>query len=190
MFKRILAGSRYLVIIAVIGSFLASVAVLIYGGVTVGRIVFDIFTHGMVTAAGGKQLSIECVELIDLFLLGTVLYIVALGLYELFIDESLPMPSWLVIIDLDDLKGKLLGVIIVLLSVTFLADVVAWDGNVNIVALGVAVGLVLFALAYLMKHSMKAHSVEKPDGSGSEKGRILIKKGQEPSEEAEGLRNG
>ncbi len=42
------------------------------------------------------------------------------------------MPHWLVITDLDDLKGKLLGVITVLLAVTFLGDVVTWDGSKGI----------------------------------------------------------
>jgi uncharacterized membrane protein YqhA len=175
MLQRILAGSRYLVIIAVIGSFLASLAVLVYGGVTVLGIVFNVFTHGTFTAAGGKDLAIECIELIDLFLLGIVLDIIALGLYELFIDERLPMPSWLVITDLDDLKAKLLGVITVLLAVTFLANVVTWNGNVNILALGVAVGLVLFALAYFTSRNTKAYHVEKRDEIGVERGTTPLK---------------
>ncbi len=157
MLRRILAGSRYLVIIAVIGSFLASVTVLIYGDIAVFGIIFDVVTHGVFTAAESKHLSVESVEVIDLFLLGTVLYIVALGLYELFIDERLPTPSWLVITSLDDLKAKIIGVIIVLLAVTFLAEVVSWNGNTNILYLGLAVGLVLFALGYILNLNNKTH---------------------------------
>ncbi len=153
MLRRMLAGSRYLVLIAVIGSFLASIIILLYGGLTVVGIGFEVVTHATFTPAGAKPLAVECIEVIDLFLLGTVLYIVALGLYELFIDASLPTPPWLVIADLDDLKAKLIGVIIVLLAVTFLANVVTWDGSPTILALGVAVGLVLFALGYLSRGS-------------------------------------
>lgn len=135
MLRRILAGSRYLVLIAVFGSFLASVLVLIYGGLAVVSIILEVLAHATFTVEGSKGLAVACIEVIDLFLLGTVLYIVALGLYELFIDEHLPTPSWLVITTLDDLKSKLLGVIIVLLAVTFLAAVVTWDGSMTIVAL-------------------------------------------------------
>jgi len=163
MLRRILAGSRYLVVIAVIGSFLASVVVLIYGGLTVLSIAFDAFTHGVFNVEGAKHLAVECIEVIDLFLLGTVLYIVALGLYELFIDEGLPTPPWLVITTLDDLKAKLIGVIIVLLAVTFLAEVVNWSGSLNILALGAAVGLVLFALGYALKQSVTTHHDEEHD---------------------------
>lgn len=154
MFRRILAGSRYLVIIAVIGSFLASVAVLIYTGVTVISIVFDAFSHGF-NVDSAKHLEIEAIEIIDLFLLGAVLYIVALGLYDLFIDDTLPMPPWLVIHTLDNLKERLIAVVVVLLAVTFLGYVVNWNGSINIVGLGVSVGLVLFALGYILRRGLQ-----------------------------------
>ena len=161
MIRRILAGSRYMVIIAVIGAFLASLVVIIYGGITVLGIIADVLTHGSFTVDGAKHLAVECIEIIDLFLLGTVLYIVALGLYELFIDESLPTPAWLVITTLDDLKAKLIGVIIVLLAVTFLAEVVTWNGSTSILSLGVAVGLVLLALTGILSFTSRDHSAIK-----------------------------
>jgi uncharacterized membrane protein YqhA len=150
MLRSILARSRYLILIAVIGSLLASVVTLLYGGLTVLGIVFEEVTQRLFTAEGAKPLALACIEVIDLFLLGTVLYIIALGLYELFVDHGLPMPHWLVIANLDDLEEKLTGIVAVLLAVTFLANVVTWNGNLNILALGGAVGLVLFALGYLL----------------------------------------
>jgi hypothetical protein len=87
------------------------------------------------------------IELIDIFLLGTILYIVALGLYELFIDATLPVPSWLQIATLDDLKDKLVGVVVVLLAVTFLGRAVVWNGSGQILPLGAAIALVIAALA-------------------------------------------
>ncbi len=163
MIKRLLASSRYLVIIAVLGSFLASVALILYGGLTTISVLIEIFAHLTFTIAGSKHLAVECIEVIDLFLLATVLYIVALGLYELFIDENLPVLPWLVITSLDDLKAKLIGVITVSLAVTFLAYVVEWDGNTNILALGVSVGLVLFALSFLLSRTTNGHPVKSHD---------------------------
>jgi len=163
MLRRILASSRYMVVIAVIGAFLASITVLIYGGVTVLTIIFDVFSHWSFTIDGAKHLAVESIEIIDLFLLGTVLYIIALGLYELFIDESLPTPSWLHIGNLDDLKEILVRVIVVLLAVTFLAEVVTWNGSTTILALGLAVGIVLFALGYILTVTTKPHATEKQE---------------------------
>jgi uncharacterized membrane protein YqhA len=150
MFRNILAGSRYLIIIAVVGSFLASLTVLIYDFLTVVNVVIEVFAHHTFTPEDSKHLAFESIEMIDLFLLGAVLYIVSLGLYELFIDDKLPTPSWLMITNLNDLKGILIGVVVVLLAVTFLGYVVTWNGNSNILALGIAVGLVLLALGYLL----------------------------------------
>ncbi len=39
-----------------------------------------------------------------------MLYIIAIGLYELFIDSRIPVPPWLRIDDIDDLKHKLVSV--------------------------------------------------------------------------------
>jgi uncharacterized membrane protein YqhA len=168
MLRNILASSRYLVVVAILGIFLAAIAVFIYGGITVISIVLGAFSHGPFTADGAKHLEIEAIELIDLFLLGSVLYITSLGLYELFIDDSLPMPRWLVVTSLDDLKERLIGVVIVLLAVTFLGYVVNWDGTTPILALGAAVGIVIFALAFLLSnlsHSIPlvSKAVEKED---------------------------
>lgn len=164
MLRRILARSRYLIVIAVIGSFLSSVIVLVYDFITVLGIAFNIVAHPIFDVSEGKRLAVESIEVIDLFLLGTVLYIVALGLYELFIDESLPTPSWLVITSLDDLKTRIIGVIIVLLAVTFLAEVVSGDGS-NVLALGVGIGIVLFALGYILNKTSHGSSTSKPDHS-------------------------
>jgi uncharacterized membrane protein YqhA len=107
--KRILAGSRFAIAFAVLGSFLAAVAQILYGFFTVFEIVWDMITEHSVSATGAKFDAVEFIELIDLFLLGNVLYIVALGLYELFIDHDLPVPDRLRIVTLNDLKAKLIG---------------------------------------------------------------------------------
>jgi len=73
------------------------------------------------------------------------------------------MPHWLVIANLDDLEEKLTGIVVVLLAVTFLVNVVTWNGNLNILALGVSIGLVLFALGYLLKVRSKINPIGKPD---------------------------
>ena len=100
--------------------------------------------------------------MIDLFLLGTVLYIFSVGLYELFIDQGLPMPGWLRITTLDDLKERLLGVVAVLLAVTFLGSAVTWKGGTDILALGLAIGVVLFVVSLTIAIMARTHSGTPP----------------------------
>src|SRR2546421_6356697 len=151
MFERILAGSRYLIIIAVLGAFLAALIVLIYGGITVGAIFISIIGHPAFTPDEAKHIAVNCIEMIDLLLLGTILYIISLGLYSLFINDHLTMPAWIKIYSLESLKETLVGVIIVLLAVTFLGNIVTWDGSTTICALGIAVGFVLLALSLFLR---------------------------------------
>jgi uncharacterized membrane protein YqhA len=151
MWRQVLVNSRYLVLIAVAGSLIGSIVVLIYGGLSVASLTVSAFRTDAFTTEGARQTALHAIELIDLFLLGTVLLIVALGLYELFIDEGLPTPGWLVIASLEDLKEKLLRVVIVMLGVTFLGHVVMWDGSARILHLGVSIGAVLAALSLLVR---------------------------------------
>ena len=100
-------------------------------------------------------------NLIELFLLGTVLYIIALGLYQLFIDRDIYLPPWLEIRTIDNLKERLLSTVVVMLAVSFLGFVVTWDGTMNILALGVAIGLVLASLAYILSLSRQPNDVSR-----------------------------
>jgi len=158
--RRILGSSRYFIVVAVVGSFIASATALVYGGLaTVAIVVRTVATLDLSTT-GAKVLSVDLVTMIDLFLIGTVLYIVAVGLYELFIDPGLPMPGWLKITTLDDLKERLLGVVAVLLAVTFLGSAVTWNGTTDILALGVAVGFVLGVVSLTIAIMARTHAMQ------------------------------
>ena len=154
---RLVAGSRGFVAVAVVGTFVAGVACLVYGGLATVRIVAQALGGGDFSDRGAKVLAVDVVGMIDLFLLGTILYVVAAGLYQLFFDPAVPLPGWLHVSSLNDLKDQLLGIVIVLLAVTFLGEVVEWDGQGGLLALGVAVGLVVGVLALTMAVLARAH---------------------------------
>ena len=149
MVKRSLAASRYLMALAAVGTLLSSITLLVYGTLVVVELVIDTLREWSVSPDGAKNLSVEFIELVDLFLLGTVLYLIALGLYELFIDPDLPTPAWLHVESLDDLKSKLIAVIVVLLGVTFLGAAVSWKGGRDILYYGLAIAAVLVPLGAL-----------------------------------------
>src|SRR5512135_2786541 len=151
MLRRVLAGSRYFIVIGVVGSFLASIALLVFGGLKTIQVIISTFFGGDFSQTSAKVVAVGFIEILDLFLLGTVLYIIALGLYQLFIDDQLPLPAWMHLHTLTDLKVELINVIIVLLGVSFLGAVVQWDGGPNILALGLGIGAILAAYALLLR---------------------------------------
>ncbi len=153
MLRPLLGASRYLVIAAVIGSLAASLALFVYGFIETGVVIVDAVQAAEVSSKGAKALALHFIEIVDLFLLGTVLLMIALGLYELFIDANLDLPEWLQIRTFDDLKLKLVGVVIVVLAVLFLGQVVAWNGERELLGLGVAIAVVVAALSYFLSVS-------------------------------------
>jgi uncharacterized membrane protein YqhA len=148
--RPLLNASRYLVIAAVFGSLVAALALFAYGVVETVVVVVEAVARAEVSSKGAKALALAFIEIVDLFLLGTVFLMIALGLYELFIEENLALPQWLSISSFDDLKNKLVGVVIVVLAVLFLGAVVSWDGSRDLLGFGAGVALVIAALTYFL----------------------------------------
>lgn len=150
MLRPILNASRYLVIAAVVGALAASVALFVYGLAETAVVIVQAIAKAEVSSKGAKALALEFIEIVDLFLLGTVLLMIALGLYELFINSDLKLPEWLQIRTFDDLKLKLVGVVIVVLAVLFLGQVVAWNGERDLLRFGAGIAVVIAALTYFL----------------------------------------
>lgn len=156
MFRNLFAASRFIILLAVIGAFLGSVILLAIATITLISIAWKeiayIAANGVGHLSGSQidRIGVELIEIIDVILLGTVLYIVALGLYQLFIDHDLKLPPWLKVSDLTDLKRDLIGVVVVLLGVSFLGEVVNWEGDSGVLPLGAAVALVIAALGFIL----------------------------------------
>jgi uncharacterized membrane protein YqhA len=148
--RPILNASRYLVIAAVVGALAASVALFVYGLTETAVVIVQAIAKAEVSSKGAKALALEFIEIVDLFLLGTVLLMIALGLYELFINSDLKLPEWLQIRTFDDLKLKLVGVVIVVLAVLFLGQVVAWNGERDLLRFGAGIAVVIAALTYFL----------------------------------------
>lgn len=153
MLRPLLNASRYLVVIAVLGSLAAAAALFVYGIAETVAVIAEAVAKMEVSSKGAKALALAFIEIVDLFLLGTVLLMIALGLYELFIDSELKLPDWLHIRTFDDLKNKLVGVVLVVLAVIFLGHVVAWDGSRDLLGFGLAVAAVIAALTWFLMSS-------------------------------------
>lgn len=157
MMRNVLASSRYFIAIAVLGTFVSAVTLIVSGTISVFKVTKDAIQDGQTGVETSKHMAVAYLQLVDIFLLGTALYIIALGLYELFVDDTLPMPKWLVISTFEDLKEKLIGVIIVLLGVSYLGTAVTWSGSSTILELGVATAAIILALAIALFLSTKSH---------------------------------
>lgn len=158
--RKIIASSRYIISAASIGAFIASLLLLVVALAQLAGVVASTLLNFRSVVAEPKELTIVLVNNIDLFLLSAGFFIIGLGFYELFVDNSIPVPEWLEIHDFEDLKVSLVGIIIVVIAVAFLGRVIDWQSGYDIAALGVSVGLVIAALTYFSS----AKSRKKPGG--------------------------
>jgi uncharacterized membrane protein YqhA len=144
---RFIAGMRYFVLIPVIGLTIAACALFIKGGVDLVRFMGELAT-GMGEVSPEASIIVEIVENIHLFLVGTVLFLTSIGLYQLFI-QPLPLPGWLKINDIEELELNLVGLTIVVLGVNFLS--IIFEPQETNLAFWLGYALLIAALAYFMK---------------------------------------
>lgn len=139
--EKILEKSKNLILIATISSLIASFAAFVWGAFKTVMVILNLFiSHGKDPLA-----TIALIELMDIFLIATALFIFSVGMYELFIKD-INLPDWLVIHNLHDLKAKLGSVIILVMAVTFLKHLVEWKDPQAILFNGIAIALVSASL--------------------------------------------
>lgn len=133
LFENFLWSSRYLVLLAVISSLLASLILFIIGTFDIVKLIIDLVNAGRGTGPAmdlhGAVLG-TIVGSIDIFLIAVVSLIFSFGLYELFIShidaaDTTESSNILDIGSLDVLKDKIGQVIIMALVVRFFQFVLA-----------------------------------------------------------------
>jgi uncharacterized membrane protein YqhA len=144
---RMVASSRFFVLIATLSLFLAFMAVMVS---TIIVTVMTIWRAGVEQTLSQNEMIGKLIKQADYALLATVLYVLALGLYSLFVDDRVPMPRWLSIHDLGQLKELLAGVVVVAIAVIFLGQALTWDGTSDLLAPGLASAAVIAALALFL----------------------------------------
>lgn len=146
--KALFGVSRYLVLVAVLGLLVAGAAAMVFAGITTLRVIAEIFAEGAFNADGARALSLELIELIDVFLLATVILITAIGLHQLFLDPHMELPAWLSVSNLEQLKANLVAVVIVMLAILFLGAVAGRRGEeTGVLDLGIGIALVVISIA-------------------------------------------
>lgn len=161
--EKILYSMRHLIMLPVIGSVICAIGAAIMG---IGRLYTGIiyrFSEFDLSAKTAKVVSIAIIEIIDLFLVSTVSYIAAVGLYKLFINKDFKLPGLIKIGSLNDLEIKIIGVIVAALAVAFLGEAAAGEGGADLFYYGGGIAFVISALALFIKFI--GGTSEKEDGS-------------------------
>ena len=152
-FERALSLSRIVVIVPVIVLLLSAMASFAYGT--------DVFVRSVTRVVDNPQLTSHnlgfLLLLTDLFLVGATLMIAAFGFYDLFIGtigaggSGARLPGWLRIHDLDDLKARVISMIVLVAAVSFVVVAVESKSGQDTLYLGVGVAVVIAALTAFLR---------------------------------------
>ena len=162
-FEAVLWTSRLIVLVAVLGSLVASLSMFYLATTDTVAMVRHMFEYRAADATGREELHAatvtHVVKIVDGYLLATILLIFAFGLYELFVSRIDPARGSeassrvLVIRSLDDLKNRLAKVILMILVVTFFDHVLHVSVGAPLELLYVAGGIALVGLALYLGHA-------------------------------------
>jgi uncharacterized membrane protein YqhA len=150
--ERTLTASLWLALLPVaflllsaLASFVYAVAVLFH---TIGQVVEHPFPVGHHI---GSLLLV-----FDLFLIGSTALISAIGFYELFIGDIRVggrdlLPGWLAMHDLNDLKSRVVSMIVLVLVVTFAEEAVSSPKALDLLEFGGGTTVVIIALTVFLR---------------------------------------
>ena len=134
IFEKVLWNARYITILSVVLSIVSSFTLLVIGSWEIIEAV--IFYNPLFdeSITNNNDLLFKIISAIDLFLIGIVLLIFGFGIYELFVSDidftnSKFNESTLKIKDLDQLKNKIIKVIIIVLIVKFFEKILKFSEN-------------------------------------------------------------
>ncbi|MFM8841273.1 MAG: YqhA family protein [Actinomycetota bacterium] len=152
--KRILGLTRYAVVVPAVASIIGALLLMGQGSVEMIKVVIEAIVDGPAL----KETIVEVLTAVDAILLGTVLLVIGYGLYELFIDTDIEVPLWLRVQDLDDLKSKLIRVVVAIVAVVFVGVFVDSNRAADVISYGVGAGALVVGLAifaYASRHESK-----------------------------------
>lgn len=166
VFESVLWNSRFVVLIAVVASLLTAFAVFYTTAIDVFYTISHLSHYHSLDDAGRALLKSQTVAhvvgAVDGFLLGAIMLIFSLGLYELFISkidaaEGKKSASKILMINsLDDLKDKLAKVIVMILIVMFFEQAIFLKPTEPLELLYYALAIMMVALALYLSHKSSA----------------------------------
>lgn len=141
--RKLIGLTRFAVFVPALASIIGALLLMAQGSIEMIRV----FADAVSSQVSLKDTIVEVLTAVDAILLGTVLLVIGYGLYELFVDAEIKVPAWLQVKDLDDLKSKLIGVVVAIIAVVFVGVFVDANRADEVLAYGVGAGALVLGLA-------------------------------------------
>jgi uncharacterized membrane protein YqhA len=152
--ERTLTLSLWLALLPVAFLLVSALASFVYGVTVLADTVRKVAAHPF---PAGHHIGSVLLEF-DLFLIGATALISAIGFYELFIGDIRVggrdvLPGWLAMHDLNDLKSRVVSMIVLVLAVTFAEEAVGAPDALHLLEFGGGITAVIIALTVFQRWS-------------------------------------
>lgn len=155
-----LGRTRFIVIVAVIAVMAIAVSLFLLGSIQALMSLHTAWSAALQGKVGTTDLTVEFLEIVSVMLKAVVFYLVGIGLYSLFI-APLNITVALGVETLSDLENKVLSVVVVIMSTTFLEHFIQWKEPLEVLQFGAAFALVVLALVAFQSFSHRAKEDQK-----------------------------
>jgi uncharacterized membrane protein YqhA len=161
LFEWMLWNSRYIVLLGVIFGALSAIVLFIAGSLEIFDVLYE-YLQGAESHLSHEEILIAIIGAVDFYLIGLVLLIFSFGIYELFISEldiarmNDAYGSILEVSNLDDLKNKIIKVIIMVLIVSFFQRILSmtFTTSMDMLAMAVSIGVICVGVYFLGRHNI------------------------------------
>ena len=146
---KLLESSRFVALIGTFTLVILAIACFAWGALRAAEAIILI----VMSLGRDPEIAVALIAVVDVFLIATVLFVVGVSLYEMFIGD-LHLPEWMVADNLYELKSKLGGVIILVMAMKFLEKLVDWKAAQDTMYFAIAIAVVsaaLIGMGYLNK---------------------------------------
>ncbi len=134
--------------LAVAGIFIGTTILLVSATIDIVAAIASTFMGDNAHEPGYLRLAM--IEAVDTILVSTVLYVIAIGLYQLFVGTNLVLPAWLQTDDVGDLEGRLAGMVVTVISVIFLTLALQSNDSQVLLVAGLGIAAVISAISVFL----------------------------------------
>lgn len=172
-FEHMLAWSRFIIFVPVVFLLADATGAFAYGSAVLLSTVTEVHVS---TRTEVKGILGRFLVVMDSYLVGATLMIAAFGFYGLFIArehgaDRYWMPSWLKMHDLEDLKARVVSMLILVAAITFVDVAVQTRGGIGVFYLGAGISVVIAALtAFLRFGRGRGAAARSPDEAETGRG--------------------
>lgn len=159
---RALGRTRFVVLIAVAAVMLIALSLFILGTVEAVNSIWHAWARMFNGKMHAADLTVEFLEIVTVMMKAVVFYLIGVGLFSLFITP-LNVTVALGVRTLSDLEEKIVNVIVVILSVTFLQHFIQWQNPEETLYYGAALAVVVVALMLFQHFRQRAKELQKTE---------------------------